>query len=366
LGAAVTNRLVMDGLKSTPCNPSMTDARDAILSADQANNNGINRIGIWMVFARHGLGYSAAGVDGTLLTGTRYDAAYDLPPDLQSTRNPAVTSNPLLLRTGNGDLYKYSVIATNPAGGTLNYVLSNGPVGMTIDSASGLVSWPATFVSPRIKITVTDGRGGKVVHGYSLPLTTLLTDGLPITITGAEDSVGYATITIPAGVPVLQLTLRGGSGDADLLVIGPDGAFAFSARAGSTETLSFANPKSGQWQIAATGYTDYSGVSLASNLITPTRLSGNTSLSGLSAVTSSENFYRVIVPPGASLFSITTSGGTGDVDIFLRKGFPAVCQPSDEAFAPCLIDKFSGHAGSSETISIDNPAAGDWYLDLLS
>ena len=36
LGGTITDRLVIDGLKSTPCNPSMTDARDAILSADVA------------------------------------------------------------------------------------------------------------------------------------------------------------------------------------------------------------------------------------------------------------------------------------------------------------------------------------------
>src|SRR5262249_40579199 len=78
LGKAVTDRLVMDGLKATPCHPSMTDARDAILSADQATNSGANRAVIWTVFARHGLGFSALGVDGTLSSGTRYDASYDV------------------------------------------------------------------------------------------------------------------------------------------------------------------------------------------------------------------------------------------------------------------------------------------------
>src|SRR4029078_600009 len=79
LGKDITDRLVVDGLKATPCNPSMTDARDAILSADQAADRGANCSAIWTVFARHGLGFSALGVDGTQLSGTRYDAAYDLP-----------------------------------------------------------------------------------------------------------------------------------------------------------------------------------------------------------------------------------------------------------------------------------------------
>ena len=61
LGQAMTDLLVIDGLKSTPCNPSMTDARDAIFSADQAVNGGANRAAIWQVFAKHGMGYSALG-----------------------------------------------------------------------------------------------------------------------------------------------------------------------------------------------------------------------------------------------------------------------------------------------------------------
>src|ERR1041385_1333787 len=192
LGQTLTDQLVFDGLKSTPCNPSMTDARDGILSADQADNNGANRTAIWTVFARHGMGYSALGVDGTALTGTRYDAAYDLPPDLQPNQNPAITSNPLSIHTGLNDLYKYAMTASNPAGGTLSYVLTKGPSGMNVDPASGLVTWPAQFVSPRVKITVTDGKGGKVVHGYQLPVYTQLSSGNAISISGGANSAGYA------------------------------------------------------------------------------------------------------------------------------------------------------------------------------
>src|SRR5262249_48679462 len=117
LGQNVTDRLVVNGLKGTPCNPSMTDARDAILAADQATNTGANRAPIWTVFARHGLGFSAVGVDGTLRTGTRHDAAYDLPPDLQTRRNPMITSNPLQFQLAAGDNYPYSIVASNAGSG---------------------------------------------------------------------------------------------------------------------------------------------------------------------------------------------------------------------------------------------------------
>jgi Zn-dependent metalloprotease len=367
LGAAKTDQLVLDGLRSTPCNPSMTDARDAILTADQADNNSANRKTIWTIFAKHGIGYSAVGVDGTLLTGTQYNAAYDLPPDLQSSGNPKITSNPLSIRTGNGDLYKYSVTASNPLNGTLNYALTVGPSGMTVDPSSGLVVWTATFVTQRVKITVTDGRGGKVVHGYALPILTQLSAGVSTSIAASLGTFGVAQITVPANTQILQVTLRGGNtdGDADLYVIGADGILSISANDGSNETLSFPNPKPGTWFVEADAYMSFTGVSLTASFITPTVLSPNTTLTNLGAIFSSETFYKWTVPAGASSFSVSTTGGTGDVDIFLKKGSPPTCQET-AVVAPCVYDEVSANVGNQESITINSPAAADAYLNMTA
>src|SRR5262249_10606090 len=162
-------------------------ARDAILAADQATNTGANRAPIWTVFARHGLGFSAVGVDGTLRTGTRHDAAYDLPPDLQTRRNPMITSNPLQFQLAAGANYPYSIVASN-AGSGVRYTLVNGPAGMRVDPLSGAVTWKAAFVGGRVKIQVTDDAGGKVVHAYMLPVVTPLKIGVPLDIAGNSDS----------------------------------------------------------------------------------------------------------------------------------------------------------------------------------
>ena len=76
LGAAISDRLVLEGMKFTPCSPSFLNARDGILQADQAVNGGANRCRIWTVFARHGMGVSATGNNGTT-----QNAASDLPVD---------------------------------------------------------------------------------------------------------------------------------------------------------------------------------------------------------------------------------------------------------------------------------------------
>ncbi|MBZ5624778.1 MAG: M36 family metallopeptidase [Acidobacteriia bacterium] len=366
LGQTITDRLVINGLKATPCNPSMTDARDAILAADQAVNKGANRAKIWQVFARHGLGYSSAGTDGSNYSGTIYNAAYDQPPDLQTATNPAITSHPLSVLPGLGDLYSYRVTATNPAGGTLAYTLTQGPARMTTDAATGLTQWTATFTGKRVKITVTDDRGGRVVHGFFVPVHTTIRTGTPVTIDGAQGDVGYADVVVSAGAPVFQLTLRGGTGDADVVLGDPFGYVAgLSARDGNNETISVPTPAAGHWQILIPGVRAFSGVALAALLVTPTLLAGNASLGGLSAVKGSESFYRVVVPPGATSFSVSTSGGSGDVALLVRKGQPAAC-PEFYGQPYCFFDFASAHTGNSESVQVSSPGAGDWYIDLYA
>src|SRR5205814_4238600 len=118
------------------------------------------------------------------------------------------------------------------------FELTSGPTGMTVDSASGRISWTVgNFTGQRVKVTITDGKGGKVVHGYELPISTELSSGRSINISAPIGSTGFATVVVPAGGTMLQVTLRGSAGDADLFVRDPNGNLSLSSRIGSNETL---------------------------------------------------------------------------------------------------------------------------------
>jgi extracellular elastinolytic metalloproteinase len=58
-GNVIFFRLVVDGMKLQPCTPNFVEARDAILEADQINNNGENLCELWTGFAKRGLGEGA-------------------------------------------------------------------------------------------------------------------------------------------------------------------------------------------------------------------------------------------------------------------------------------------------------------------
>lgn len=77
-GNNIAMQLVIDGLKLQPCSPGFVTGRDAILEADEINNDGENQCRIWKSFARRGLGYGASqGSSNNVMDGT---VSFDMPP----------------------------------------------------------------------------------------------------------------------------------------------------------------------------------------------------------------------------------------------------------------------------------------------
>ncbi|KAL2912347.1 decapping endonuclease targeting mRNA [Polyrhizophydium stewartii] len=75
-GNVVALQLVIGGMMAQPCNPTIIQARDAILTADQTYYGGKNKCDIWAGFAKRGAGFSA--------TTTKTDK-FDLPAECSGT-----------------------------------------------------------------------------------------------------------------------------------------------------------------------------------------------------------------------------------------------------------------------------------------
>ncbi len=73
LGKEKADKLVLTGMKNTPTSPSFVNARSGVITACQTLYP-TDLCAVWAVFARHGLGYSANGNDGTT-----HNAAFNLP-----------------------------------------------------------------------------------------------------------------------------------------------------------------------------------------------------------------------------------------------------------------------------------------------
>jgi hypothetical protein len=69
-------------------------------------------------------------------------------------------------------------------------------------------------------------------------------------------------IEVPSGLVNLTVTLRGGTGDVDLVVISPSEDYCTSLEDGNNETCSFTNPEPGIWDIILELWEPYTGVTL--------------------------------------------------------------------------------------------------------
>ena len=116
VGNALALQLVTDGMKLAPPRPTYVEARDAILLADQVNNNGANSGAIWSGFAKRGLGVGAVSPDSDTTTGV-----------VESYSTPGVSILSYVVGGGNGN----GVIDVNECN-DLSIVLKNPDSATTV------------------------------------------------------------------------------------------------------------------------------------------------------------------------------------------------------------------------------------------
>jgi Lamin Tail Domain/Bacterial pre-peptidase C-terminal domain len=183
---------------------------------------------------------------------------------------------------------------------------------------------------------------------------------LSTNLSGTLGSQTSFTLNVPAGQTTLTFTISGGIGDADLYVKfgAPPTTSAFDCSPflpGNNETCTFNNPAPGTWFVMLRGFSAYSGVTLTGTYAPDTTppLTNGVPVAGISDGVSSERLWKLSVPAGKSSVTFTINGGTGDADLYVRRG----ARPTTAAFdcRPFLV-------GNNETCTISNPTAGDWFV----
>ena len=115
---------------------------------------------------------------------------YAIPPGSQS---PLINSAPVTAAKV-GDVYRYQLVAASVNTSTdLGYLLTAAPTGMTIDPATGLISWIPTATSNAdtpITVRVYDSQGVYSEQSYDLLVSggnhAPILENLPTVVTGAE------------------------------------------------------------------------------------------------------------------------------------------------------------------------------------
>lgn len=90
------------------------------------------------------------------------------------------------------------------------------------------------------------------------------------------------------------------------------------------------------------------------------QLQNDVPVTNISELEGGNHSYKITVPPGAETLTVTTTGGTGDVDLVVNFGSPA--SPFRSAGYDCLSDNY----GNDDSCTIDNPDPGEWHIMLYA
>ena len=174
-GDDIVFQLVIDGMKLCPCSPGFVDARDAILLADELNNNGANKCLIWKVFAKRGLGYSAdQGSSGSRSDQTE---AFDIPVLCQiATSPPTAGFEANTTETCNGKVFFTDLSYDTPQHWSWNF--GDGQTD-TIQNPFHQYSSPGTY-TVTLLVSNNLGSNSQVYANYIIygnPENPVVTDG---------------------------------------------------------------------------------------------------------------------------------------------------------------------------------------------
>ncbi|MCJ8269673.1 MAG: pre-peptidase C-terminal domain-containing protein, partial [Psychrosphaera sp.] len=180
-------------------------------------------------------------------------------------------------------------------------------------------------------------------------------------LSGATNSVDTKfTFVVPANAANLKFVMAGGTGDADLHVkFGQEATTStYDCRpykSGNSETCTISNIQAGTYHAMIHGYSAFSGVSLTASYdeVTPGSGIDETNLSGAA---NSKKYYSTVVASGTSKLTVTMSGGTGDADLYVRKGN----KPTESQYK-CRPYK----NGNNETCTVNNPGADTWHVGVF-
>ena len=196
-----------------------------------------------------------------------------------------------------------------------------------------------------------------------LPTGNTLENGVAKTNLGSSTELSF-TMEVPAGATDLTFDMAGGTGDADLYVKFGSAPTSSSYdcrpyKSGNTESCPIASAQAGTYHVKVVAYSAFSGVSLTGSFTEPSTgggaTGGSASVTDISVARRAWTYYTIDIPAGMATLDFAMSGGTGDADMYIRRG----SQPTSSIY-DCRPYK----SGNNETCSFTSPTADTWHIGI--
>ncbi len=169
-GNNIATRLIIEGMKLQPANPTFVEERDAILEADTLLYNGQHSCIIWQAFAKRGLGYSASS--GTNALGDEVEA-FDVPFSCDPSQKSIRIVKSGAAKVQNGAYVKYTIKVTNLVPKSISSVT-------VTDTLASTLTFTQANYSPVVK--------GKIIT-WTIPLSVGETKVITLTAKLKSSSV---------------------------------------------------------------------------------------------------------------------------------------------------------------------------------
>jgi len=223
----------------------------------------------------------------------------------------------------------------------------------------GLVQAKAT--SDALAVSCGDGGG-------TTPPTTGendLQNGVAKTTLSANSTEELSfTMTVPVGATDLLFDMNGGSGDADLYVKFGSAPTSSSYdcrpyKSGNAESCPISSAQAGTYHVKVVAYSTFAGVSLTGSFTEASAggevTGGSATVNDISVARRAWTYYTIDIPAGMATLDFTMSDGSGDADLYIRRG----AQPTSNTY-DCRPYK----SGNNETCSFTSPVADTWHIGI--
>lgn len=163
----------------------------------------------------------------------------------------------------------------------------------------------------------------------------------------------------------LDVSTSGGSGNGNLyLRFGtPPTETTFdysSAGPSNSESLTVSNPAAGSWYVLVSPQPSFDNLTLFANFTAQeTEVEDGQPVPDLGDDQAGQfTYFSFQVPPGSQEMLVTTTGGTGNPDLYVRPTYlPTLTSPNTVT---------SVHPSTMESVSIPSPQGGPWKIGLFA
>jgi extracellular elastinolytic metalloproteinase len=183
VGAAIIERLVVQGMKNTPCLPTMLQARDGIIAADEQINGGANRCALFAAFANRQMGVGASSISHNSTSTIVLSTA--VPPECAG---------------GGGDTVTRDIVSTDVP----KDIPDNTATG--VSSVIDVPAGPSDTLKVTVDVNVTHPRLGDLVIQVISPTGQTATlsnraggNADNFTVTGLDISASFTSTSSPSG-----------------------------------------------------------------------------------------------------------------------------------------------------------------------